>query len=246
MRDAGCRHVRAHTQTRRFVEQAAHHLRTNHRRARFSQAEIINRPEGTQFAKPGCMLHSTLNLLVPVFALPLVVACSAKLSAGPMQPAAGVEKAPRPTQPFLDEHAELHEHLRHVSDMVGRLRLEEERDRKETMAHVVRFFRTHLVPHAEWEERVLYPLVDEKAGGGPNRFTASMRHEHRIVGRWIGELEQQAEAPSPDSIAFARRADQLLGLVQAHFEAEEQVLLPILDATMTREEFEQRVGSGKH
>lgn len=106
------------------------------------------------------------------------------------------------------------------------------------MARVVRFFREHIKPHAEWEERVLYPAVDKRAASGPNPFTASMRYEHRIVVRWTDEL-----ANTPDVIGFARRADNLLGLVWAHFEEEEEVLLPILDRSMSKEEFDQEIGA---
>jgi hemerythrin-like domain-containing protein len=106
------------------------------------------------------------------------------------------------------------------------------------MADVVRFLGEHIRPHAEWEERVLYPLVDGKAGSPARHpFTASMRYEHRIVGRWIDEMGAIRGKAKPDVRAFARRADNLLGLIAAHFEEEEEVLLPILDATMKPEEF---------
>ena len=45
--------------------------------------------------------------------------------------------------------------------------------------------------------------------------------------------------PSPDVKSFTRRAYGLLGLLEAHFEEEEQVLLPILDRTMSKEEFDK-------
>lgn len=40
----------------------------------------------------------------------------------------------------------------------------------------------------------------------------------------------------------SRRAVHLVGLLRGHFEVEEQVLLPVLDATMTAEEFKREVG----
>jgi hypothetical protein len=51
-----------------------------------------------------------------------------------------------------------------------------------------------------------------------------------------------AASASPDAAAFVRRADNLLGLIWAHFEEEEMVLLPVLDETMTPEQFEREVG----
>jgi hemerythrin-like domain-containing protein len=60
--------------------------------------------------------------------------------------------------------------------------------------------------------------------------------------RWTDELAALASAPGPDVTAFARRADNLLGLIWAHFEEEEELLLPILDRTMSHEEFEHEIG----
>ncbi len=109
------------------------------------------------------------------------------------------------------------------------------------MQRIVGALRSHIVPHAEWEEAVLYPVVDEKAGGGPHPFTAAMRREHEIVGRWIDELDRQSKDVASDPLLFSRKADQLLGLIIAHFEDEEEVLLPILDETMSKEDFEREI-----
>ena len=106
---------------------------------------------------------------------------------------------------------------------------------------MVRFLEEHIAAHAQWEERALYPVVDRQADGGDNPFTASMRHEHVIVGRWIGELDQLAAADLANVQAFTRRADNLLGLIWAHFEEEEQVLLPVLDRSMSAEQFRKEV-----
>jgi hypothetical protein len=69
-----------------------------------------------------------------------------------------------------------------------------------------------------------------------------MRYEHTIVGRWIDELAAMAAGPTLDAKAFARKSDRLLGLIAAHFEEEEEVLLPILDRATTREELEKELG----
>lgn len=163
---------------------------------------------------------------------------------------AGAAPAPpggeRATEAFRRQHVEIKEHLGHIHGMVGRLAAAPPAEHRDKMGLIVEFLKDHIGTHAAWEERALYPVVDRQAGGGAHPFTASMRHEHRIVERWIGELEQEAAKPSPDAVAFARRADNLLGLIWAHFEEEEEVLLPILDRTMTREQFEREVGSGAH
>ena len=143
----------------------------------------------------------------------------------------------RPTQGFRDEHAEIKEHLDHLDHAVGSLATASPEDRARKMAFVVRFLDEHIRAHAAWEEEVLYPVVDEQAGGG-ERVTSTMRYEHVIIGRWIDALRQET-----DVVAFTRRADRLLGLIAAHFEKEEEVLLPILDRTMSADEFRARVMS---
>ncbi len=149
----------------------------------------------------------------------------------------------RPTEPFRREHAAIKEHLAHVNAELGTMSSASPEEQRASMRHVVGFFREHIKPHAEWEERVLYPAVDKRAASGPNAFTASMRYEHQIVGRWTDELSAMASSNTPDTTAFVRRADNLLGLIWAHFEEEEVVLLPILDRTMSKEEFDREVGS---
>ena len=94
----------------------------------------------------------------------------------------------RPTAAFRAEHREVQEHLRHVHEWVGALPTQQPPEQRKTAQKIVSFLEKHIKPHAEWEERFLYPVVDKLAGAGPNAFTSTMRYEHRIVGRWIGEL----------------------------------------------------------
>lgn len=148
----------------------------------------------------------------------------------------------RPTESFRKEHVEVRAHLEHVREWAGALPRRKPDEQRATAKKIVAFFEEHIRPHAEWEEKALYPLVDRLAGGGEHRFTATMRHEHRVVGRWIDELKKEAAKPKPDFQAFTRRTDNLLGLIDAHFEEEEEVLLPLIDKAMTAEQFEKEVG----
>lgn len=148
----------------------------------------------------------------------------------------------RPTDGFRAHHAEVIEHLGHIDQWAGALAGQTPREQRATMTRIVGFFKDHIAAHAADEERVLYPVVREHAGEG-NRLTEVPIHEHRIVERWIAGLERAAADPSPDAAVFARDAGHLVGLLRAHFEVEEEVLLPVLDAAMTAEEFESAVGS---
>ncbi len=150
----------------------------------------------------------------------------------------------RPTAAFRAEHKEMQVHLGHVHGWVGGLLTQQPPEQGKTAQKVATFLEKHIKAHAEWEERFLYPVVDRLAGGGPNVFTATMRYEHRIVGRWIGELRAEADKPKLDAAKFARRADNLLGLIWAHFEEEEEVLLPLIDKGMSKAQFERELGPG--
>ena len=149
------------------------------------------------------------------------------------------------TELFRREHAEFKVYLRDISELVGKLHTGMAVDQKR-LALVVEQLTRHITPHAEWEERVLYPVVDRYAGGGHPAFTASMRYEHRIIARQLAELAHESQRQAPDGRRFARHADHLLGLVTAHFEAEEEVLLTLLDSAMTAEEFRREVLEREH
>jgi len=152
----------------------------------------------------------------------------------------------RTTEPFREEHAAIKEHLRHMSQMIQVIPGGMTEIQKQNMTRLVEALKGHILPHAEWEEKVLYPVIDQKTGSGKYAFTAAMRHEHRIVERWIDQLASESEKGTPDTTLFVRRADQLLGLILAHFEDEEEVLLPVLDESMTPEEFEREIASQGH
>ena len=150
-----------------------------------------------------------------------------------------------PTQAFRDEHAEVKEHLDHLHQMVGSMASADAAAQRKTAKFVAKFLTEHILEHAKWEEERLYPAVDKRTHAGAHPFTGTMRYERTIVGRWIEELGSMAAAEKLDAVAFARKADRLLGLIAAHFEEEEEVLLPILDKSTTRAELEKELGLDK-
>jgi hemerythrin-like domain-containing protein len=147
----------------------------------------------------------------------------------------------RVTEPFRQEHAKLRTHLEHVDALVASIATAAPGARRDAQQKVVGFLTEHILPHAAWEEAVLYPAVDRRASQG-EPFTATMRFEHTVVHRWTEELR----ATTGDPVRFVHKADRVLGLITAHFEAEEQVLLPVLDRTMTPAEYERELGAGAH
>lgn len=150
-----------------------------------------------------------------------------------------------PTASFRAEHAEVLEELDEVAADAGRLTSLPKAEQRAQMRRIVAFFEDEIAPHAAWEEEVLYPLVDRLAGGGEHAFTATMRHEHDVVAERIGELRREASRAEPDPREFMRKTDRLLGLLTAHFSSEEQVLLPLIDRSMTRAEYERAVSAAR-
>jgi len=94
---------------------------------------------------------------------------------------------------------------------------------------LVDLLRTTLIPHAQVEERVLYPALDSVLGTR-GFATATLILDHRAIARLTVELA--ALAPS-DPQGFQRKALALAALVEHHFAQEEAFVLPNLARKMT-------------
>lgn len=130
-----------------------------------------------------------------------------------------------PTDAFRDEHRHLMVHvgeIRIAAGEVGDVGVEE---REALVGRILDFLRNTLLPHAEWEEQVLYAAVGELLGDP--QATATMSRDHVAIGRMIEALADTR----PDDIA---RLQELLyglhALITVHFEKEEEIYLPLLDA----------------
>jgi iron-sulfur cluster repair protein YtfE (RIC family) len=156
--------------------------------------------------------------------------------------ALGQEANQQATLGFRALHQELRTHTTRLTIQVGKLSKQTPEEQKASMTEIVASFTDNIHSHAKIEEQVLYPAVDQAAGSPAEYpFTATMRYEHRIIGRWITELRNHSSQPSPDIRAFTRRAENLLGLISAHLEEEEDILLPVLDSKMTVAQFKKEV-----
>src|SRR5262245_28782725 len=89
------------------------------------------------------------------------------------------------TELFRREHVEIKESLIQIGNLVGKLYGQPAPEARIMMDDVVRKLRKDISPHAEWEERVLYPIIDRHAVSGSRRFTATMRYEHKIIARQL-------------------------------------------------------------
>jgi iron-sulfur cluster repair protein YtfE (RIC family) len=144
------------------------------------------------------------------------------------------------TQPLRDEHKELLpniELLRTAADAVGDTPIALLREQIDA---VYEFLTHHLIPHAQAEDRALYPVVG-KAMGAPEA-TATMSRDHVEVGRLTEELALLREhlagaAPGAEQAKALRRVLYgLYALVKVHFAKEEEIYLPILEARLTTQD----------
>ncbi len=67
----------------------------------------------------------------------------------------------RTTEPFREEHVAIKEHLRHMSQMIQSIPGGVPEAQKQSMTQLVEALTGHILPHAEWEEKVLLTVLDE-------------------------------------------------------------------------------------
>ena len=152
-------------------------------------------------------------------------------------------RVPPLTQPLRDEHLELLPHierLRAVADAIGMAPGESVRQGVE---EVYTFLIQQLTPHAQAEERVLYPTVGRLLGAPA--ATATMSRDHREIERLtqeLGTLRSQLVGESlgeAEVQALRRVLYGLYALVAVHFAKEQDIYLPLLDTRLTAQEAQQ-------
>jgi iron-sulfur cluster repair protein YtfE (RIC family) len=144
------------------------------------------------------------------------------------------------TQPLRDEHKELLppiERLRMVADSIGTAPIESVR---QNIEEIYTFLTHQLTPHAQAEERVLYPTVGRLMGAA--EATATMSQEHTDIHRYTQELGalrrhlSEASLGGTEQQALRRVLYDLYALVKGHFAKEEEIYLPLLDTRLTARE----------
>jgi iron-sulfur cluster repair protein YtfE (RIC family) len=145
------------------------------------------------------------------------------------------------TQPLRDEHAKLLIHiesLRRAGDALTEGMLSYEVQQK--MDEAYEFLISMLLPHAEAEEKVLYPVI-QKVMGSP-LATDTMIHDHKEIASLTQQLVmQRSQILSPvlskeASNSLRRVLYGLYTLVKMHFVKEEEIYLPLLDLHLKDDE----------
>ena len=144
------------------------------------------------------------------------------------------------TQPLRDEHKELFPHIESLKNAGLAVHGTLSQASMDLIDEAYAFLSTHLLPHAHAEEVALYPVV-QKVMGTPYG-TATMSRDHVEVERLTRELSALREQLSPTEIGAAKANELkrvlygLYTLVKVHFDKEEEVYLPLLDANLTAED----------
>jgi iron-sulfur cluster repair protein YtfE (RIC family) len=140
------------------------------------------------------------------------------------------------TQLLRDEHKTLVPHIeniRAVADLVGDTSPPAV---QQGVDDVYQFLTRRLIPHAEAEDRALYPTV-QKVMGAP-LATATMSRDHVEVGRLTKELRTiwsglGTPIDSSQEKDLRRLLYGLYALIKVHFAKEEEIYLPLLAEGLT-------------
>ncbi len=143
------------------------------------------------------------------------------------------------TEPLRREHADLLPHLAALDTLASGLD-HWHADTQRALRATVAFLQDHLMPHARAEEAELYPAV-ERVMQAPGA-TDTMKADHTEIVRRIdalGAMTASIGSGAPTTTDTDGLRAQLYGLsaiLRLHFNKEEEVLLPILDAHLSADD----------
>jgi iron-sulfur cluster repair protein YtfE (RIC family) len=141
------------------------------------------------------------------------------------------------TEPLREEHRHLLPHITSLRTLADSIGVSDGNSIRAGVDQAHAFLTQHLIPHAEAEDKALYPVV-ARILGAPNA-TATMSRDHVEVGRFTGELDALRSALGSGVIDATRERDLrrvlygLYALVSVHFAKEEEIYLPLLDGGLT-------------
>jgi iron-sulfur cluster repair protein YtfE (RIC family) len=128
------------------------------------------------------------------------------------------------TEAVREDHAHLREHVDNILFAAREIPSLSPEEREELVGRILDFLRNTLVPHADEEERTLYPEVARRLGHP--EATAPMIHDHAAIrGRTV-------ELSTTGASEVDRLQELLYGLhtlISEHFWKEEQLYLPLVE-----------------
>ena len=128
------------------------------------------------------------------------------------------------TETVRQDHEHLLEDVEHIRLAARELPAVSPEERHAIVGRILDFLRGTLLPHAEEEERWLYPAVGELLGNLES--TRPMTHDHIAIRARVVEL---AATEDTDVDRLQELLYGLYALISVHFWKEEQLYLPLLE-----------------
>lgn len=154
----------------------------------------------------------------------------------------------RPTEDIREHHKMLEEGLHGFWHKIEYLQEFSDRERG-LLDDLMTFLNEELLPHAEGEEKHLYGKVAELMRNP--LFTKTMEMDHQFIKQYIIELETVIKNVHKQSVDVTIKriqttASKLQGIIDPHFQKENDVYLPILDEKLSKEQVEKEVIEPMH
>ena len=130
-------------------------------------------------------------------------------------------------EPSVDAIAMLKEDHQRVKDLFAQYEGTSNAEAKGTLAEEVF---VELETHAQLEETIFYPSVNEETEEGPELVKESL-HEHAMVKQFIQELRQMG----PQSAEFDAKFHELMHNVEHHVQEEEAEMFPLAEEELAED-----------
>jgi hemerythrin-like domain-containing protein len=148
----------------------------------------------------------------------------------------------KPTHALREHHDELVRKVQDFEQVLDSLPRISAANLSEVVARQVDFLQNEIKNHAAAEEVSLYPEVDFLACSHGCKISSTMKIDHEYLGTYIDRLAEVAEQLDPGRVPeFQRLGWELVAILKLHFDKEERVFLPLIDAGYTEEEVERRI-----
>jgi iron-sulfur cluster repair protein YtfE (RIC family) len=143
----------------------------------------------------------------------------------------------RPTEAMRSEHAVLRREASRLAHVASGLAKWSTPDTPDQLTAIRAFLYGQLLPHAQAEDAVLYPLMDKVMGA--DQATATMTADHEAIHRRAESLSALittigATPATPTEIeALREHLYALWAIVDLHLDKEERILFALLDERLS-------------
>lgn len=142
------------------------------------------------------------------------------------------------TNRIRQQHGRLQAGLGRVAELRDELHMLTVDTVKQRLDKVRQFFRTVVQPYARAEEVILYPDMVVRFNV---HLSSGLLREHGAIERRLGALDDVRRAMDASGVVptgLREQLDGLLRVMRAHLRDQEEVILPVLDASLSRKQAE--------